>query len=274
MNRYFIRDIAVLAGITALVAVASFGIYHLATGGKDKNTSSAAVPASLEMKLKELFKKEVSRDSKIIHSTAADKAFAAMVKRFAANETNLNYDIEVMIIDSSVVNAFTFPGGLIVVTTGLIKEADSAEEAAAVIAHEMGHVVHRDSMNALARNVGLAVLFSLGGDSTGAVRDIVRQLISNKFTQTQEKAADDYATALLARSKLNPVHIADFFKKLQNTRTKQAEAILKYVGTHPETAERIRRAEEHAKTFVGPEKKLGIDWRKVKRSLPSMMDAD
>ncbi|MDX7324874.1 M48 family metalloprotease, partial [Providencia rettgeri] len=65
--------------------------------------------------------------------------------------------LEVDVVKLPMVNAVTLPGGRIVVFDGLIRAAKSPDEVAGVVAHEIGHVRHRDVMEGLLRQFGLSV---------------------------------------------------------------------------------------------------------------------
>ena len=65
-------------------------------------------------------------------------------------------------------NAFALPGGHIYVYQGLIAKAETPDELAGVIAHEIGHVAHRDGTRAVLQAAGLSFLFGmLLGDFVG-----------------------------------------------------------------------------------------------------------
>ena len=66
------------------------------------------------------------------------------------------------------VNAFAMPGGYVVVNAGLIQAADTAEEVAGVLAHEVQHVERRHSLKAMVRNLGWNAAVSLALGQTGA----------------------------------------------------------------------------------------------------------
>ncbi|MDT8345831.1 MAG: M48 family metallopeptidase, partial [Thermohalobaculum sp.] len=81
----------------------------------------------------------------------------------------LPYPVRLDVLDHPMVNALALPGGRIVVFRGLIDAAGSPEEVAGVLAHEIGHVVHRDPTVVTLRAAGTAGLLGLViGDVFGA----------------------------------------------------------------------------------------------------------
>ncbi len=88
-------------------------------------------------------------------------------------------------LDKSV-NAFAMPGGFVVVHTGLIQLAESPEELAGVLAHEIQHVEQRHSLRAMAQSLGLyAVLSLLVGDTSG-LASLGGDLLKLKFSRNHE----------------------------------------------------------------------------------------
>jgi Zn-dependent protease with chaperone function len=159
-------------------------------------------------------------------------------------------------------NALTLPGGTIVVTDQLVARVDSPDETAAVFAHELGHVAHRDTMRALlAQSSGGLVLGALLGDVSGIgslAAAAPAMLIGLSYSRASEEQADDYALALLPRAGLSPALVAESLEALgaaqcSASETKaDAEGCGKsprgrlqppaYLSTHPDLEERIARA--------------------------------
>ena len=71
------------------------------------------------------------------------------------------YDYKIVVVDDDLVNAFTIPGGRIYIYKGLFEFCESAEQLAAVLAHEIGHVEKRHTVSKLIKEFGLKILFSI-----------------------------------------------------------------------------------------------------------------
>ena len=85
------------------------------------------------------------------------------------------------------------PGGHVYVFEGLIDKAETPDELAGVIAHEIGHVAHRDGMRAVMQAAGLSFLFGmLLGDfiGGGAVVMAMRTVLQSSYSREIEAAAD------------------------------------------------------------------------------------
>ena len=126
------------------------------------------------------------------------------------NEEQTRFDWEVTVFDNEQANAFALPGGKIGVYNGLLSVAVNQHQLAAVMAHEVGHVLanhsnERASQSTL-RNVGVAAAQILGAsDTTLQVLDIgTRYGIFLPFNRTQESEADEIGVILMANAGFNP----------------------------------------------------------------------
>ncbi len=170
-------------------------------------------------------------------------ALEVMVARLNAG-ADLPYPLEVTVLDHPLVNAFALPGGRVVLFRGLIEEASGPDEVAAVLAHEIGHVVNRDPTRDALRLAGsIGVLGLLFGDFAGGTVVLVlsNQLINAKYSQAAESGADDYAHALLTEADLPPSALGRFFERLLEE-TGDAAGIEAHFSSHPQMTERIAAA--------------------------------
>lgn len=143
--------------------------------------------------------------------------------------------VRVRVIDLPVVNAVALPGRRVVIFEGLIRNAQSPDEVAGVLGHEIGHVERRHVMIGLLREFGLSLV--IGGADGGAVAN---QLLSNRYSRSAEREADDAALAALGRAQISPRPTARFFARLGKDEASfgGAARMMSYVSTHPVTADR------------------------------------
>ena len=160
----------------------------------------------------------------------------------------LDYDINLVVFDHEMLNAFAAPGGQVVILRGLLDNAGSADEVAGVLAHEIGHVVNRDATRHALRATGSAGLLSMVlGDFTGGslVVSMGEQLLSSAYTRDAERKADDFGLELLSDADVSSAGLAAFFDTLD---AEMGEAFLpEYLNTHPVTKERAALARDNAK---------------------------
>ena len=196
-----------------------------------------------------------------------DSMMWAVGKRLQGQIPTSEYDYNITVLDNPQINAFTIPGGNIYVFSGLISFCDSPEQLAAVLAHEMGHVEKRHTVDRLAREFGLSVLFSImtGGD-TVLLSDLYQTLISSGFSRSQEKEADQFALNLLEDASISPKSIASFFRKLNRENLAYEEKI-ELVMTHPHNNSRIKASLNHEVDDTFDEIPFELNWEEIKAAL-------
>lgn len=180
---------------------------------------------------------------------------------------DLKYAISFSVLDHEMVNAFAAPGGQIVILRGLLDTSDTAEEVAAVLAHEIGHVEARDPTRLMLRAAGSAGIVSIvlgdvtGGSVIGIIGD---QMLQASYTRKAEAAADEFALAMLQAAKVNSAAFAAFFDKLE--KLEDGFAPPEYLSSHPSTAARAARARDFAAAQTGTTPILtDAEWRALKR---------
>ena len=164
----------------------------------------------------------------------------AALDRLASRLSPKARSLNIRVVNISVVNAATLPGGNIVVFRELLSESDGPDEFAGVLAHEIAHVEHQDVTEAMIRELGFGlVLGSLGGDVGGQVH----QLASLSYSRTAETAADTTAIAMLRTAGISPAPTAKFFDRIAKQEGAFGAAVtpLTYFSTHPVSRDRAAR---------------------------------
>jgi hypothetical protein len=195
------------------------------------------------------------------------RAFDKMTGRLAAG-VDLPVDLTVTVLDHPMVNAFALPGGHIVFMRGLLDEAGTAEEVAAVFAHEMGHVASRDPTRHALRSAGsIGVLGLLFGDFAGGalVLFLTEQLIEAQYSQGAERDADLFAHEVLAGAGIAPSALGDMFERFR-AEAGDAGGLAAHFLSHPSLGDRIAAA--RAATPDGFRARpilTGAEWNALKR---------
>ena len=170
-------------------------------------------------------------------------ALAAMQRRVAQG-VETPYPLRVAVIDHEMINAFALPGGRIMMFRGLIDAAETPEEVAGVLAHEIGHVVNRDSIRAVLRAAGTAgIIGLLLGDFYGAsvIAAGTDAVLNARHQREAETLADEAAYAMLIRAQLPTRPFSEFFNRLKRLYG-DTEGPLRYMATHPDLSGRAERA--------------------------------
>ncbi|MEM8697803.1 MAG: M48 family metallopeptidase [Pseudomonadota bacterium] len=159
-------------------------------------------------------------------------------------ETELPYPLRVDVLNHDLVNAFAMPGGRVVLFRGLIEEANSPEQVAGVLAHEIAHVIHRDPTVGVLRAAGTAGIVGLFlGDIFGGaiIVAMTEAVINASYQREAEQRADETAYRMLADAGLPSAPFANFFQRLAEEHG-DVEGVLKYLASHPELSGRAQRA--------------------------------
>lgn len=142
-------------------------------------------------------------------------------------------------------NAFALPGGKVGVNTGIFSVAKNQDQLAAVIGHEIGHVISRHHEERLTRQMGASSLLQIAGALAGDYGQLVTQgggmvaqtgfLLPN--SRTQESEADVVGQRLMAQAGFDPAQAVDLW---QNMMAAGGARSPQWLSTHPDPANRIR----------------------------------
>ena len=179
--------------------------------------------------------------------------------------SNAQGDFTVTLLNSPVNNAFAIPGGYVYVTRQLMALMNDEAELAGVLGHEIGHVAaqhgQRRQKTAQRNAVGGALLQVLTGALLGdsAIGGLLQkgigtgsQLLTLKFSRSQEYEADDLGIRYLASGGYDPRALSDMLaslaaqSSLDSRVMGNAGAMPEWASTHPDPASRVGRAAREA----------------------------
>ena len=159
----------------------------------------------------------------------------------------------VKILDSaSEVNAYSTPGGHILLTRGLLDCAETEDALAAVIAHEIAHIQLRHGLNSIKasrfKDLVNSVDKVLSDDSMEEVSDdILDSMVSSGFSQGQEYDADEKAVELMAATGYQPSAMISMLEKMKTYETTSANR--GFFKTHPSPSSRIYNVKSFVKKY-------------------------
>lgn len=150
------------------------------------------------------------------------------------------------LLDTAEANAFSAPGGVILLTRGIVEMAGDEDELAAVLAHEIQHIVAKDPLKAIRSQRLKALGAFTAGEAAGSrggalgvfqdsVMDISGTLLQKGYSRGQEKKADLGAQELLAAVGYDPCALPDMLEKIREKEKKKVRAF----SAHPAAAKRI-----------------------------------
>ncbi len=184
--------------------------------------------------------------------------------RLAANSENPQAPFDFFMVNENVVNASTYPGGLIIIFSGLYLRTETESELAGVMAHEIAHATQRhmsrfyadvkkNTIPVMLGMIGaaLAAQYSSSADAPIAIATAttaMQQQSMINFTRLHEYEADRVGIDTLSRSEFNPLGMAGFFEKLMRENPiDERYQLPEYLRTHPLSVNRVSEAKNRAK---------------------------
>jgi predicted Zn-dependent protease len=191
-----------------------------------------------------------------VDTSDAARCYVSLLGTYIAYANDLpvpykGYTFVVLATDE--VRAFSAPGGFVLVSRGLLKNARNEDEVAGVVAHELAHLKNRDAIRSVARSKSSSMLTALGTmvasivglDSLagallqsfeGAVDHAVTNLVVTGFSREQELAADKTSLELLRTAGYASRCYLDFVKRMLAEKST-------LLSTHPASEERVAALE-------------------------------
>jgi Zn-dependent protease with chaperone function len=264
----FLRLSAITAGVLLILVI----IINLIQVGF--NAAIMLLPKELDEQLGEIGLLQMRGELRDLRDPLITETMETILSELEMHvETGDDYrwPFRVMVVRSEEVNAFALPGGTIVFFSGLLESAESPEEIAGVMAHEMGHIINRHGIKRIAQSIGTITIIRLFfGDAEGLF-EMAAELLTiasiNNYSQDQEREADETSVKLMYSAGLNPEAFTDFFYRLKEEHG-DIPSYLSWLSTHPSHSERIKAIEDMIKNLPEKEEReLDIDWDKVKSRL-------
>jgi predicted Zn-dependent protease len=157
-----------------------------------------------------------------------------------------------LILDSDEINAMACPGGLVLVSRGLIACCGSEDELAAVLAHEIGHVAGKHGLRSIkssrltsaltilaaegVRTFGSADMATLVEDLEGSIDDITQSLVNSGYSRGLEREADAAAVEITTAVGYNPRGLVGMLEEMQRRWTPSGPGFMR---THPSPGDRL-----------------------------------
>lgn len=150
------------------------------------------------------------------------------------------------VVQQKGVNAFAVPGGYVYITSGLLEKLDSEGQLAAILGHEVGHVVARDTLVAMSRQIGMTALVAAAavsdapGDVTRAA-GFISGVLTLQYSRDDEKDADLVGLSYMIQAGYDPNEMVATMQVLQELQTVRP---IEFFSTHPNPESRIAYLQE------------------------------
>jgi len=222
------------------------------------------VPDSFERRLGEVADSQVRTlfDAKVCDNAGGQKAFDKLMTAIRES-AGLDTSVQSGVMSSAVPNAFALPGGKVYMFKGLLAKAENADEIAGVLAHELGHLKHRDSMRGLIRDGSTSFLIGLlFGDITGSSALIFgsRTLVTSSHSREAETNADGFAIDVMHRLGRPAKPTGELLLRVTGKEGKG----LSIISTHPLSEDRLARMSREDRSASGPTLLTSEEWRSLK----------
>jgi Zn-dependent protease with chaperone function len=248
-----------LAAIVSIVLVTVYGIPMLA------ERLTPLIPASFEARMGDAGEKQVKLifGDRVCTQPDGKAAFTKLVDTLV-RAGDLRTQLQSEVLASSFANAFALAGGRIYVLDGLLQRANTVDELAGVLAHELGHVAHRDHVRAMIHNGGTSFLIGLlFGDVTGSSAAIftTQSLFTSSYSRDAEASADTFAVNVMHKLGRSPKPLGEFLLRITGAEKGRGMSIL---ASHPLTEARREAMTAADRPNTGPELLTPSEWRALK----------
>ena len=199
--------------------------------------------------------------------------------KLAANSELVDRQLDLVIVDSPILNAFAVPGGVIGIHHGLFRYAETEQEIAAILAHEIAHLSQRhfargveaQQKSAVFNMAGLlasvVLMATVGGEAGMAALNTVQgvaQASQLRHSRGREAEADRVGIDTLVSAKMDPRAMAYMFERLERSTRYNADEMPEFLRTHPVTKSRIADAYNQTAKYPQQAYPLNLDFHLMK----------
>lgn len=254
MKKIIVAFVALLALVCAPAAQAQFNLAKALSAGKKAAQAMTLSDSDMAAYARQSV---VYMDStnKVSSPTSTYSRRLATLTRGLTQADGIPLNFKVYEVTD--VNAFACPDGSVRVFSALMDILDD-DELLGVIGHEIGHVACHHSKNAFKQELLRSALLDAAGSTSEKVAALTESqlcamgeaLAGARYSQKQEKEADDYGYNFLKSNGRNPWGMVRSFEKLEQVSGgsgARPDYIQKMFSSHPDTRDRIKRLSARAK---------------------------
>ncbi|KZY36726.1 hypothetical protein A3752_01640 [Oleiphilus sp. HI0081] len=248
------------------------------------NSSSNLVSIQQEKALGNAWLRTFRRHTQAYDNPLVTEYLTNLVYKLAPNSAVIDRDFTITIVDNPSLNAFAVPGSIIGVNAGLFFNANTEQEFASVIAHELAHLSQRHYARMLERQklaapltlagfLASAIIAATAGSEAGVAALASTQALSAekqlKFSRKNEQEADRLGIKILANSAFDPRAMPKMFERMYKQTGLRAESLPEYLSTHPLSDTRISDTRGRAEQYPRARYRDDIDFHFSKNMIIS-----
>jgi len=219
--------------------------------------ASCGISQQQEVELGASTAAQVSAELPLVRDAAVVNYITTLGNQLASVTDDRNLTWHFTVVDSKEINAFAVPGGWVYVNRGLIERATNMSELAGVLAHEIGHITRRHSVQQMQQaqgaNVGLALACTLTGvcesGASQAAINIAGSALFAKFSRSDEREADAEGVSTTIKAGISPNGIPSMFQLLLNERKSNPSGLEAFFSSHPMEESRITATQAQIATY-------------------------
>jgi predicted Zn-dependent protease len=250
----------IAGGLVALILMSAAACVSTGPGG-DK--SFVMISTGQEVAMGREMHEQILKENKALPDTAWQNYLARVGKAVVAVSDRKDLDYQFTVIESPELNAFATPGGFVYFYTGILQHMETEAELAAVMAHEISHVVARHGAKKLQTVMGVSVVLQIAlgdaGQLTQQAVGVVLGLAINGYGRSMELEADRFGVAYMTAAGYSPEGAVTMFQELAEMGGGGSRnAFEKLASTHPETQERIAKIKEQIAAMPGKPRDLPV----------------
>lgn len=193
--------------------------------------------------------------------------------------------LDVVLIDSPVINAFAVPGGIVGINHGLFSYGETEHEISAILAHELAHLSQRHFARAVEAGkkssvfilagllASIVLMTTVGADAGLAVLNTSQGIAQSKHlshSRAREAEADRVGIDTLVEAGMDPRAMAYMFERLQRANRFSDDRIPEFLRTHPVTKSRIADAYNQTRKYSKKTWPLNLNYQLMRARVSAL----
>lgn len=213
--------------------------------------------AGEEAKVGETYDRYIRKRFGVYPDEKVQRYVRGLGQKLVANIEDPEFQFKFTVLDDPIINAFAVPGGYVYITRGMLAYVDNEAELAAVMGHEVGHVIGHHSFRQMKKSMGDSLLIFAGlgagiASNQGATNTMawvaatstLSQLNRAGYGRALEMEADEFGLLYAYDSGYDPREMQKLFKTLQFKERVSGVGYHGFLASHPDTVDRIVRIGE------------------------------
>ena len=210
--------------------------------------SACGVSRQQEIQIGQQESAKIQQQLPMLQDAVVTQYVTSLGNQIASHTARADLEWQFYVVNTDVANAFALPGGIVYVNRGILERADRMDELAAVMAHEIEHVVRRHSVKQMEQmqraDVGLTLACILtnvcGNPAAAAAINVGGSAVFAQFSRTDEVQADEGGFRNLIAAGIDPTGMLTFFQKLlAEEQQSRNSGVSSWFASHPGTQDRI-----------------------------------